>query len=222
MADSVDISIELEGYSPDAVSHRTGRIQQFLDSSRTLGVQWFVDRLVNAKRTRPPAEFPGYVTAGELVARGMLTTGRVADGLKVASTLVELFPQEPRPYAIYGLALALSGDARSASAQYARMKQIFRPPALDPNDKLRFEDENWWYLDQLVRTAVEAGWTREAVPLARTLAEMYYANARTQTTLGVALAASGDVSGAAAAYARASEANPRESNAMEWRRRLPS
>lgn len=222
MSDSVDISIELEGYSPDAVSHRSGRVQQFLDSSRTLGVQWFVDRLVDARRSRPPAELRAYLTGGDLVARGLLTTGRVADGVKLAKVVTELFPLEPRPYAIYGLALALSGDARGASAQYARMKEVFRPPVVDPNEKLRFEDENWWYLDQLVRTAVEAGWIREAVPLARVVAEMYAANARTQTTLGVALAASGDVAGAAAAYARALAADPRESNAMEWRRRLPS
>jgi polyisoprenoid-binding protein YceI len=222
MADSVDISIELEGYSPDAASQRIGRIQQLLDSSRTLGVQWFVDRLVNARRTRPPVEFAGYLSGGDMVARGMLTTGRIAEGLKLASALTEHFPQEPRAYAVHGLALALSGDTRNASAQYARMKEVFRPPVVDPNEKFRFEDQNWWYLDQLVRTAVEAGWVREAVPLARTVAEMYAANARTQTTLGMALAASGDAPGADAAYAKALAADPRESNAMEWRRRLSS
>ena len=222
MADSVDISIELEGYSPDAVSARSERVQQLLDSSRTFGVQWFVDRLVQAKRTRPPAVLVGYLTGGDLVARGMLTTGRPGEGLKVAKSLTELFPQEPRPFAVYGLAVALSGDARGASVQYARMKEVFRPPIIDPNEKFRFEDQNWWYLDQLVRTAVEAGWIREAVPLARALAEMYPTNARTQTSLGVALAAAGDTSGAAAAYTKALAADPRESNAMEWRRRLPS
>jgi len=221
ISDSVDISIELEGYSPDAVSHRSPRVQQFLDSSRTLGVQWFVDRVAELKRTRPPAEFAAYASGGDLVARGMLTTGRVADGVKLAKALTELFPQEPRPYAVYGLALALSGDARGASAQYARLKEVFHPPAVDPNDKLRFEDPNWWYLDQLVRTAVEAGWAREAAPLARVVAEMYPTSARTQTSFGVALAASGDASGAIAAYAKAMTVDPRESNAMEWRRRLP-
>lgn len=221
MADSVDISIELEGYSPDAVSERSARVQSFLDSSRTLGVQWFVDRLADVKRNRP-AEVAAYTMGGYLVARGMLTTNRVADAVKVGSALTELFPQEPAPYAVYGLALAMSGDARAAARQYGRMKEVFRPPVVDPNEKYRFEDSNWWYLDQLVRIAIASGWVREAMPLAHVLAEMYAANARSQTTLGVALAASGDFSGAAAAYAKALAADPRESSAMEWRRRLPS
>jgi polyisoprenoid-binding protein YceI len=222
IADSVDISIELEGYSPDAASNRSGRVQQFLDSSRTLGVQWFVDRLVDAKRTRPPAELSGYVTGGDLVARGMLTTGRVADGVKVARALTELFPQEARAYAVYGVALSVSGDARGAAAQYARMKEVFRPPVVDPNEKLRFIDNNWWYLDQLVRTALEVGWMREAVLLARAAAEMYPTTAQAHATLGLALAAAGDATGAAAAYAQALAVDPRESSAMEWRRRLPA
>jgi tetratricopeptide (TPR) repeat protein len=222
IADSVDISIELEGYSPDAASNRSGRVQQFLDSSRTLGVQWFVDRLVDAKRTRPPAELSGYVTGGDLVARGMLTTGRVADGVKVARALTVLFPQEARAYAVYGVALSVSGDARRAAAQYARMKEVFRPPVVDPNEKFRFIDNNWWYLDQLVRTALEAGWMREAVLLARAAAEMYPTTAQAHATLGLALAAAGDATGAAAAYAQALAVDPRESSALEWRRRLPA
>jgi polyisoprenoid-binding protein YceI len=220
VADSVDVSIELEGYSPDATSNRSGRVQQFLDSSRTLGVQWFVDRIAQAKRTRPPAEFANYLTGADLVVRGMLTTGRVADAVKLARAVTEFFPQEPRAYAVYGLALAVSGDGQAAARQYAGMKEAFRPPVLDPNEKYRFEDDNWWYLDQLVRTAVEVGRIREAVPLARAVAEMYSKNARTHVTLGLALAASGDASGAAAAYAQALAVDPRESSAIEWRRRL--
>jgi polyisoprenoid-binding protein YceI len=222
IADSVDVSIELEAYSPDAVSDHSGRVQQFLDSSRTLGGQWFVDRLAEVKRTRPPAEQAAYLSGGDLVARGMLTTERVADAVKVARAVTELFPQEPRPYAVYGLALARSRDARGAAQQYARMKEVFRPPVVDPNEKYRFEDPNWWYLNQLVRIAVDAGWTQEAVPLARALAEMYTGNARTHVSLGVALTAAGDASGAAAAFAQALSADPRESSAMVWRRRLPA
>ena len=151
----------------------------------------------------------------------MLSTGRIADALKTASTVTELFPAEPEPHAVYGMALALSGDARGAAKQFARMKEVFRPAVVDPKEKYRFEDSNWWYLDQFVRTAIHSGWVREVVPLAQVLAEMYPTSARTQTTLGVALAAAGDALGAAAAYTRALALDPRESNAMEWRRRLP-
>jgi len=220
IADSVDISIELTGYSPDAESHRSGRVQQLLDSSRTLGVQWLVDRFADIKRNRPAAVFAANLSAGELIARGMLTTGRVADAVTLSRKVTEFFPDEPRAYAIYGLALAASGDERGAARQYARMKEVFRPPVVDPNDKLRFEDANWWYLDQLVRTAIEMPWRRAAVPLAQALADMYTGNARTQATLGVALAAAGDAAGASAAYAKALTVDPRETSAIEWRRRL--
>jgi Flp pilus assembly protein TadD len=154
-------------------------------------------------------------------ARAMLTTGSVADAVKLARALTEYFPKEPRAYAVYGLALAVSGDPRAAVGQFARMKEVFRPPGLDPNEKYRFVDENWSYLNDLVRTAVETGWARDAVPIARNIAEMYATTARAHSTLGFALAAAGDVSGAAAAYAKALEVDPRESSAIEWRRRLP-
>jgi polyisoprenoid-binding protein YceI len=220
MADSVDVSIELEGYSLDAASHRTGRVQQFLDSSRTLGVQWFVDRLAEAKRTRPATQLAGYLAGGDLVARGMLTTGRMTDAMKLARALTDLFPQEPRVYGIYGMLLALSGDSRGATQQYARMKEVFRPPVVDTNEKIRLIDDNWWYLDQLVRMALELGRPADAVPLARAVAEMYATTARAHATLGLALAAAGDARGAAAAYAQALAVDPRESSAIEWRRRL--
>jgi Flp pilus assembly protein TadD len=60
----------------------------------------------------------------------------------------------------------------------------------------------------------------EAVLLARALTEIYPGTARAHTTYGLALATSGDRTGAAAAYARALELDPRETKALEWKRRL--
>lgn len=222
VADSVDVAVEIEGFSPDAATQRSPRVQQYLDSTRVVGVQWMIDRIAEAKRTRPAAEAAAYLSGGDVVARGMLSTGRVAEAVALSRGLTELFPEATRAYAVHGLALAMSGDARGAARQYARMKEVFRPPVVDPNEKFPQVDDNWWYLDQLVRTALELGRARDAVPLARAIAEMYPGTARAHTTLGVALAAVGDSAAAAPAYATALVLDPRESGALEWRRRPPT
>ena len=100
------------------------------------------------------------------------------------------------------------------------MKQIFRAPAPDPNERFPQDDETWYYLDQLARTTIEWRHPAEGMALARTVAELYPATARAHTTLGVLLAEMGDAKGAAAAYARALDVDPRETRALEWRRRL--
>jgi Flp pilus assembly protein TadD len=68
---------------------------------------------------------------------------------------------------------------------------------------------------------VEWGFSANAVPLARVIAELYPGTARAHTTLGYVLAANGDAPGAAAAYSKALEVDPRETRALEWKRRLP-
>jgi polyisoprenoid-binding protein YceI len=220
MADSVDVSLEIEAYSPDAASHRIGRVQQYLDSTRTAGVQSLVDRIAELKRTRPAAEAGNVLSGGDLVARGMLTTGRVADAVALSRALTQLFPEGTRAWAVHGLALAMSGDARGAAVQYARMKEVFRPAAVDPKEKFPQVDDNWWYLDQLVRTALELELPQHAVPLARAIAGMYPEIARAHTTLGVALATAGNDSAAAGSFAEALAKDPGETGALEWRRRI--
>jgi len=111
---------------------------------------------------------------------------------------------------------AYSGAAR----EYERMKQVFRAPVVDPNERFPQDDETWYYLDQLARTTIEWGHAAGGVALARTITELYPGTARAHTTLGVLLAETGDKKGAAAAYARALEVDGRETRALEWRRRL--
>ena len=112
-----------------------------------------------------------------------------------------------------------NGDARNAAKQYAKAIEVFRPRVVDPNEKFPQDDEQWTYLDQLVRTLLEWGRPAVAVPVARAVVTMYPAIARAHTTLGVALAQAGDTPGAAAAYAKALETDPRDTRALEYRRR---
>jgi polyisoprenoid-binding protein YceI len=222
MADSVDISLEIEGYSADAVSQRPPSVDAVLERIRTTGVQSQIDRLAEAKRTRPEAEAAGLINGADLVTRALIATRQFADAVKLSSAFTELFPTSTRAAAVQGLALSISGDRSGAAREYQRMKQIFKPPVVDPNEKFPQVDETWYQLDQLARVTIPWGQAAHAVPLARTIAELYPRVARAHTTLGVLLAETGDTNGAAAAYAKALEVDDRETLALEWRRRLPT
>jgi polyisoprenoid-binding protein YceI len=219
MADTVDISIEIEGYSVDAASHRFPAVEDVVQRIATTGVQSQVDRLQEAKKTRAAADFEGLITGADLVLRALIADGRFADAVALARACTELFPTSTRIAAAHALALSIAGDAGSAAREYARMKEIFRPPVRDPNEKFPQDDPNWWYLDQLARNTVEWGYPTHGLPLARAIAELYPETARAHTTLGNILAANRDTKAAAAAYARALEVDPRETRALEWRRR---
>jgi polyisoprenoid-binding protein YceI/Flp pilus assembly protein TadD len=221
MADSVDILLEVQGYLPDAASQRAGPVEAALERIRSNGVQSQIDRLTEAKRTRPAADSQALVNGGDVVARGLIGTGRMSDALTLSRALADLFPTAPRAAAIHAVALSISGDARGAQREYARMKQLFRPLVGDPNERFRVVDDTWYSLDQLARTMIEWGQARHGVPLGRTLVELYPGVARVHTTLGVLLAETGDAKGAAAAYAKALEVDSGETRALEWRRRTP-
>jgi len=149
----------------------------------------------------------------------LITTHRVEDAVKLSRALTEFWPASASVHAFHAFALAVSGDERTAASHYAKAKEVFTPPVRDPNEKFPQDDEHWYYLDQMARTAVELGYVSQAVSLARTAAELYPATARAHTRYGMALAARGDARGAAAAYARALSVDPNETRAMEWRRR---
>ena len=220
MADSVDISLEIEAYMPDATSQRPPAVEAALDRVRSNGVQSQIDRLAEAKRTRASGDFAGLISGGDLVTRGLIASGRIADAVALSRGVAELFPTEPRAAAVHALALSISGDARGAAQEYGRMKHVFRPPAVDPNERFPQVDETWYQLDQLARTTIEWRLASHGVMLARTIAELYPETARAHTTLGVLLAETGNASGAESAYVKALDVDGRETRALEWRRRL--
>ena len=219
MADSVDVTLEIEGWNADAQSQRPAGVEAALNRIRTNGVQSQIDRLVNAQRTQPAASSAGLLTGGDLVTRGLIATGKLQDAVTLSRALTELYPSAARAFVVHGVALALSGDERGARRQYARAKEVFKPVVRDPNEKFPQDDESWWYLDRLARTLLEWNQAATAVPVAQTIADLYPDIARAHTTLGVALAAVGDTRGAAAAYARALAVDPNETRALEYRRR---
>jgi polyisoprenoid-binding protein YceI len=219
MSDSVEVNLEIEGWNADAQSQRTARLEQSLERIRTTGVQAQIDRLAEIMRTQPSAA-AGVMNGADFVTRALLGTGKIDDAVKLSKALTDLLPAQPRAFVLYGVALAMSGDNKGALRQYAKAKEIFKPAARDPIEKFPQVDETWYYLDQLTEFLLE--WNRPAValPVARTISELYPDFARAHTTLGVVLAATGDSRGATAAYSRALALDPQETRALEFRRRL--
>ncbi|HEY6092369.1 MAG TPA: YceI family protein [Gemmatimonadales bacterium] len=221
MGDSVDISYELEVYSPDAQSQRSPGIDAVLQRIDSAGMQAYVARLREMQRTKSAAEFAPYLVGLDLVARALLGSCRLADALTLSQAVTELFPESHGARLTRAFLLDVRGERRGAAAEYARAKVLFKPPVRDPNEKFPQVDDTWWYADQLVRAALEWGYKQQALSLARALAELYPETARALTMYGQTLAAVGDAAGAAAAYDRALLVDAREAGALEWRRRLP-
>jgi polyisoprenoid-binding protein YceI len=220
MGDSVDVSFEVEGYSPDAASQRPPVIQQWLDSIKLKGVESQITRFRELRKTKSAREFDAYLRGGDFVIRGLIGECRLPDAVRMSKALTELYPESHTARLINGFVLAVAGDTRAAAAEYERAKEIFRAPVRDPSEKFPQDDETWWYLDQLARTALEWGYAEQAVPLARTLKELYSSTARAHTTYGQTLALSRRSKDAAAAYETALQVDGRETRALEWQRRL--
>lgn len=220
MGDTVDINLEIEAYMADAQSQRSPGIEAALERVKANGIQSQIDRLKEMKNTRTAEEFAQTIAGPDLLVRALISTGRVPDALTLSSAMTEMYPTHAARL-VHGFALAMSGDKAGALHEYEKGKEIFRPRVVDPNEKFPQDDESWYYLDQLARTAVEWRHASDAVALARTISEIYPGTARAFTTYGLVLAASGDTRGAAAQYAKALRLDPRETRALEWRRRLP-
>jgi polyisoprenoid-binding protein YceI len=221
MSDSVDIELEIEGWLADAGSQRPPGLAEALERIRTGGVEAQLARLRSFKEGKTPQQFAAYFRGGDLVTRALIAEKRVPEAVALSRGLTELFPELPSAYLVHGYTLAAAGNPKASDQQFARARELFRPPVRDPAEKFPQDDEFWYYNDELVRTSLEWGRAKEAVPLARALTGLYPGTARSHTSYGRALAATGDYAGAAAAYAKALEVDPRDTKALEWKRRLP-
>ena len=219
MGDSVEVTLEIEAYSADLASQRSAGLEAALERIKTSGVQSQIDRLADLKKTKSAEEFAQYLVGHELLVNLLIATDRVADAAKLARELTEFYPTSHSARLMYGFALAVANDKSGAAREYAKAKEIFRPTPRDPNEKFPQVDDTWYYMDQVVRTAIESGHAREAVGLAETVSAIYPETARAFTSYGRALSASGDVRRAAAQYAKALQLDPSETGALEWRRR---
>jgi polyisoprenoid-binding protein YceI/Flp pilus assembly protein TadD len=220
MSDSVDVSLEVEGWRADEATQRSPQIDAALERIRTDGVDASIARLRQALSTATSTDAgEAYFHGADLVVRALIADWRMGEAVALSRQVAGLFPRLAAARVLYGYALAVGGDARGAAREYAGALQLARPPA-NPAEKFPQVDERWYWLDLLARTAVDRG-RPQAVALARTVAELYPATASAHTTWGHALAAAGDVRGAAAHYTRALALDRYQTRAMELGRRLP-
>src|SRR5262249_22228351 len=92
MADTLAISIELEGWRADAASQRPQTLEAAIERVRTGGVEAQLDRLRQLKPTKSAEEFAGYFHGGDLLVRGLITAGQTTQAVALSRGLTELFP----------------------------------------------------------------------------------------------------------------------------------
>jgi polyisoprenoid-binding protein YceI len=218
MADSVDVSVEVEGWWADAVSQRSPGILAALQRVKTLGAQAQIDTV--KKRLAPIADsaLMNYFAGADLLVRELLEEDR-PKAVQLAGAWPAVF-KGSRAYAVYAHTLAVAGDTVGASRQYAEAKRLFKRKAPDPNEKFPQDDPEWYWLDNLVRTSLERGHVAAARGLARHAAELFPHIARAQASYGWTLALSGEMKGAADQFARALQADPNDTRTMEFGRRI--
>jgi polyisoprenoid-binding protein YceI len=227
MGDSVSVSLELEGWLPDAESERTVAIEAAMARIKSGGVGAQIERLRQARdsaqrgRTlagQPGPGWPAYYRGLDLTVRGLIAEGHLSDAVALANELTALFDSWAS-FVLQGYALAVTGEERQSAAAFARAKSRFAPPP-PSTEKFKQDDEDWWYLNQLALTGIERGHRRPAIAVARLLTELYPTFARAYVTLGRALAANGEEADARAAFAAALRLDAQETRAMEWVRRM--
>jgi tetratricopeptide (TPR) repeat protein len=218
MADSVDIAIEVEGWWADAASQRSPGIIAAIQRVKTDGIEAQLNRVRTNLSGKPDSVLMDYFAGPDLLVRELLTEDP-AKAVALARGLLSIF-KGTWAYAVYGHALAVTGDSAGVARQYAEAKRVFKRRTRDPNEKFPQDDEQWFYLDQLVRTSIELGRIDAAAGLGRLVAELYPGIARASATYGWALSQAGDMKGAAEQFANALLIDPLDTRTMELSRRV--
>lgn len=220
MGDSVDLSFEVEAWRADAASLRPPQVDSAIARVATGGADPYLKALEERRQRAPANQWASYYRGPEFVARGLLWEGRTQDAVALAAGLTRLFPELPDAQLLLGFAAQVAKDSRGSAEAYAKGRELFaKTPRPKPDPEFPQVDDHWYYLDQLIRTALERGTTQAALGLARVVAELYPDIARAQARLGQALAAAGQAAEAQAAFAKALAADPNDTMALEYRRR---
>ena len=215
MADSVDITLEVQAWKAEAATHRPPAVDSTLDRIRSEGIESYLTRLSERLEKVAAAQRPAYFRGQELLVRALIAAGLKPEAVKLSRALTEMYPASQAALVVRGLAQDVGGDSRGAAQAYDSARTL--PRAVRPDS---LNDPDWWYLDQLARNAEEWGHRREAVRLARTVAGLYPEKSEAWVTLGIVLLATGDTAGARAAWEEALRLDPHDTRALEYRRRL--
>jgi len=220
VADSVDITVEVEAWRADAVTMRSAGVAAVLERIATSAVDSQIRRLRDQRSKIDSAQWPGLVRGYDFVVRALVLSGKRTDAVSLATALAELFPRSTDAQLVLGFAADAAGERAKSAAAYERGRSVYTPPKRDPNEPFPQVDESWYYADLLVRMSLEAGLTSVALDLSKVVADIYPDIARAQSRYGEALAFAGRTMDAEAAFRKALERDPTETRALEYRRRL--
>ena len=97
VADTIDVALELEGYLVDAAAQRPPPIDAALGRLASGGMDAYLARLQELRRTKSPTEWAAYFHGQDLVVRALLADGRTPEALALSAALPDLFPRSASP-----------------------------------------------------------------------------------------------------------------------------
>lgn len=127
MGDSVDVTLEVEGWNNDYRRKHDADVDSSIARLDRAGVAVALARL-RARRDSNPAAFANAEWDIDQVALALQARGRDADALEVAKVNADFFPRSPSAHAALGRAYQRTGQRALAAASYDRAL------ALDPNE----------------------------------------------------------------------------------------
>jgi polyisoprenoid-binding protein YceI len=221
MADSVDITFEVESWRTDAANVRPEPVDAALRRVTAAGVGAQVQR-VRARRDTTDSSLWESIAFGQtFVTLALVLSGKSSEAVTFARSLIDLFPRSPTASLALGFASETAGDRRTAAQAYRRAKEVYAPPKPDPNEPFPQDDSNWYYADAFIRILLEGGTPAQAVvDFARVVAELWPNVGRAHSRYGEVLALEGRRAEADEAFTRALQLDPMDARAMAYRRAL--
>jgi tetratricopeptide (TPR) repeat protein len=178
----------------------------------------YITQLETKKASTAAADWSAMFRGQDFIVRTLLGDKRSAEATKLAVALPGLFPEIASAYILAGYGLLLTRDGTEAAAQFEKAREVLQSRPDAPNTGFANADEDWYYLDQLVRRSLEWGRLNEAVTLARAIITLYPHIAGAHSSYGYALLLTGQKTLAADAFATALHLDPQEARAIEFRR----
>jgi polyisoprenoid-binding protein YceI len=127
MADTVAITLEVEGWASDFERQADLRLEQSVRRAVAIGVDSLI-RSVRARAAADPSALGRQEWGIDQLARALLVRHREAEGMKLLQLNAELFPNSAAAHTSLARALELSGKRAEAAAAYDRALRI------DPDD----------------------------------------------------------------------------------------